>query len=275
VSVLEENYIVDYTEAKNEPAKQPNFITKKLNIWADSAKTWIDANKWASLGNDINLSQFTGFKAYLGIDLGSTGDFSALSILIPNEDKTKIYLFMKFYIPEEMANKRTKADMINFKQWANDGWIKLTPGDATDYNFIKADILNLKQILDIKQINYDSALAKYFAEDLESGLTGRDLGDPDATCKPFGQNIGNVTAPTKQFYEWIIDKTIEHDNNPVMAWMVSNIEVYQDDANGNYKIHKGKSKNKVDGPCAVVNAIGALMPYYFQPATNNYVWDVN
>jgi phage terminase large subunit-like protein len=44
-----------------------------------------------------------------------------------------------------------------------------------------------------------------------------------------------------------------------MAWMVSNVEIIQDDANGNYKIHKGKSKNKVDGPCAAVNAIGRFM----------------
>jgi phage terminase large subunit-like protein len=57
-----------------------------------------------------------------------------------------------------------------------------------------------------------------------------------------------------------------HDNNPVMNWMMANVQVYIDDANNNLKVHKGKSKNKVDGPTALVNAIGDYLIDY----ANNY-----
>ncbi len=69
---------------------------------------------------------------------------------------------MKFYIPEDMANKRTRADQLNFRQWARDGYITLTEGNATDYNYIKKDILEICSKFEYKPIAYDKALASMF-----------------------------------------------------------------------------------------------------------------
>lgn len=250
VSIDPELFEQDYIEAKNDLSKQVGFMTKRLNIWADSSKTWIDSKKWSSLGRNLSLQDYKGQEAYIGIDLGSTGDFSAMAILIPQADNT-IHLLMRFYISEDMAGKRTRADQLNFKEWARQGYIKLTPGDATDYNYIKEDVLEICSILDYKPIAYDKALATLFSNNLYN--------DYSIQVESFSQSIGSVTGPTRQLNEWIFEGKLVHDNNPVMAWMISNVEILQDDANGNYKIHKGKSKNKVDGPCAAVNAIGRYM----------------
>lgn len=265
VSIDPDLFRQDYMEAENEPAKQPMFITKRLNIWADSAKTWIDSKKWAENVHGKQLEDFYGQPAYIGLDLGSTGDFSALSIIIPNEARDKFYMFMRFYIPEQMADKRSRADQINFQQWWREGHIKLTEGDATDYNVIKADIVDLCSKFQYKPIAYDSALASMFMVQLYN--------EHQIQVESFSQSATNLTGPTKQFYEWIINGSLLHDGNPVMAWMISNVEVYQNDANGNYKIHKGKSKNKVDGPYAAVNAIGRMLEdFKDNPIINNYVW---
>ncbi len=250
VSIDPELFEQDYIEAKNDLSKQVGFMTKRLNIWADSSKTWIDSKKWSSLGRNLSLEDYKGQEAYIGIDLGSTGDFSAMAILIPQADNT-IHLLMRFYISEDMAGKRTRADQLNFKEWARQGYIKLTTGDATDYNYIKEDVLEICSILDYKPIAYDKALATLFSNNLYN--------DYSIQVESFSQSIGSVTGPTRQLNEWIFEGKLVHDNNPVMAWMISNVEILQDDANGNYKIHKGKSKNKVDGPCAAVNAIGRYM----------------
>lgn len=161
---------------------------------------------------------------------------------------------MRFWIPEEMAGKRTKTDSLNFKSWADQGFITLTEGNATDYNVIEADIVRLSNEINIVSLGYDKALA--------SMISTRLANDFAIPCNPFSQAVGSVTGPTKQFYEWVMSEELQHDGNPVMAWMISNVEVYQDDANGNYKIHKGKSKNKVDGPCSAVNAIGVYQVDY-------------
>lgn len=265
VSIDPDLFRQDFIEATNEASKQPMFVTKRLNIWADSAKTWIDAKRWDNLGSDVKIEEYYGKEAYIGLDLGATGDFSAMAIIIPNDDRTKMTLFMKFYIPSDMAEKRTRADQINFIQWAREGWITLTDGDATDYNVIKEDMVKYCSKFQYKPIAYDKALASMFMVQL--------MNDYQIQVEAYSQSVGSVTGPTKQFYEWIMNGTIQHDNNPVMAWMVSNVEVYQDDANGNYKIHKGKSKNKVDGPCAVVNSIGRMLEEWKDnPNIYNYVF---
>jgi phage terminase large subunit-like protein len=130
---------------------------------------------------------------------------------------------------------------------------------------IKEDMVKYCSKFQYKPIAYDKALASMFMVQL--------MNDYQIQVEAYSQSVGSVTGPTKQFYEWIMNGTIQHDNNPVMAWMVSNVEVYQDDANGNYKIHKGKSKNKVDGPCAVVNSIGRMLEEWKDnPNIYNYVF---
>jgi phage terminase large subunit-like protein len=256
ISVLEDNFWADYIEAKNEPAKQPNFITKKLNIWADSASTWIDSKVWSALGHNLILEDFEGEDCYLGLDLGETGDFSALAIVFNRDGK--FYVFMRFWIPEIMAGKRTKADSLKFNEWARMGFIRLTDGNSTDFTMIEEDIARLSSRFNIISLAYDAAYA--------SMLVTRLINEWGVNCRPFKQGITSVAGPTKQMHEMILKSELLHDNNPVMNWMIANVMVWTDDANGNYKIHKGKSKNKVDGPTALVNAIGDYMIDY----SNNY-----
>ena len=259
ISVREDFLKQQYTDAKNEPFKQPNFITKHLNIWADSESTWIDSKHWLSLAHNKQLEEFEGNEIYIGLDLGTTGDFSAAIILIVEDDK--FYFFTRFWIPDDMAGKRTKIDQLNFRQYARQGYITLTDGNATDYNQIEHDIVELSKRFEIKSLAYDKAFA--------SMLVTRLTNDYDITCNPISQSATALTEPTKKLHELIMDKKIYHDNNPVMAWMVGNVQIYLNDANNNMKVHKGKSKNKVDGVSALVNAIADYMIDYNNNYNNN------
>jgi phage terminase large subunit-like protein len=250
VSIIPENFETEYIEAKNDPSKQPNFITKKLNIWADSSATWIDSKLWALLKTDKKLEDFEGEDIYLGLDLGVTGDFSALSTLIPMDGY--FYLFMKFWIPEDMAKSRTKTDQINFTNWARSGFIKLTEGNATDYNVIEKDILELSTRFNVIDLSYDRAHAAM--------LTAR-LIDSGVKCSPFSQSPLSIIGPTKQMADWIKEGKLQHDGSPVMAWMMGNV-VGKSDENGNFMLKKGMSKNKIDGPTSCVNAIGSYIMDY-------------
>lgn len=256
VSVKPDFLQTQHIDAKNDPSRQPVFITKHLNIWADSASTWIDSKVWKSLGHNLQLSDFEGESCYLGLDLGETGDFSALAILFIKNDK--FYVFTKFWIPEVMAGKRTRSDSLRFTEWARQGFITLTEGNSTDFTRIEDDIARLSSRFQIESLSYDAAYA--------SMLVTRLVNEWGINCRPFKQGITSVAGPTKQMHEFILKSELLHDNNPVMNWMISNVMVWTDDANGNYKIHKGKSKNKVDGPCALVNALGDYMIDY----SNNY-----
>ena len=66
----------------------------------------------------------------------------------------------------------------------------------------------------------------------------------------------NMSPPTKAMERHITAEKVLHDGNPVMSWMLGNVQIFKD-ANDNKKIHKGKSTDKVDGAVAMANAFGA------------------
>ena len=150
VSVKPDFLQSQYIDAKNDPSRQPVFITKHLNIWADSASTWIDSKVWKALGHNMTLDDFEGEQCYLGLDLGETGDFSDLAIVFYKNDR--FYVFMKFWIPEIMAGKRTKSDSLRFTEWARQGYINLTDGNSTDFTRIEEDIVRLSSRFQIESI---------------------------------------------------------------------------------------------------------------------------
>lgn len=251
ISVLPEKMQKEFKEALEQSHKQPSFITKHLNIWADSSKTWIDSKKWEALARPLNLADYYGSEAFIGIDGAVSGDFSAVCIAIPDSKRENVKLFFKYYIPEEMAEKRSRADGLKFKQWEQEGLITLTEGDATDLNVIIRDIVSICSKFDYKPIAYDTAWLTLFATTLYN--------DYNIEMKPFSQSVFKQVIPTNQFYEWVMKGNIEHDGNPITAWMLSNVEMRKPDDNGNTKISKGKSKNKIDGIAAAINAIGRML----------------
>jgi phage terminase large subunit-like protein len=67
-----------------------------------------------------------------------------------------------------------------------------------------------------------------------------------------------MSTPTKEFKKLVLKKHVNHGGNPVLTWMISNVEI-KCDAGGNEKIDKGASKEKVDGPVAGVMALGEYL----------------
>jgi phage terminase large subunit-like protein len=125
----------------------------------------------------------------------------------------------------------------------------LTPGDVTDYNFVKSKIKEIAEIVDLKQINYDRWNASQLVIDCVN------LGLP---MNPYGQGFLSMSSPTKHLEKVILNKEINHSGNPVLRWMVSNLRM-KIDASDNIKPDKSKSTEKIDGVVALIMAIGAYM----------------
>jgi phage terminase large subunit-like protein len=80
-------------------------------------------------------------------------------------------------------------------------------------------------------------------------------------CISLRQGYATLTAPCKELERCVINATLDHGNNPVMDWMISNVEV-QTDVNGNIRPvrpeHNAGSK-KIDGVMSLVFMIAVAM----------------
>jgi phage terminase large subunit-like protein len=138
---------------------------------------------------------------------------------------------------------------VPYVQWAQDGNIIMTDGNVTDYDFIKAKVIDLTTKYKVECIAFD----RWNASQLVIQLT-----NDGANMKPFGQGFISMSAPTKEIEKMFLSSEITHDGNPVMEWMMTNVMLRFDPA-GNIKIDKAKSTEKVDGPVAMVMAYAQIM----------------
>lgn len=242
------NYMRDqYRKAKNEGAtKEVQFKTKNLNIWTDSSMAWINDKDWMKCDKG-KLPNLTGKKCYGGLDLASVSDFNSLTLNFPPQDGLEERCFLYFFwIPGETARK--KSDKADYLQWITDGYVKKTEGNVIDHRVIIKDISDLLTKYQVQSICFDRFLAYH-------GVV-QELSDSYENMVEFGQGFLSMSEPTKDFQKMIKGEEFNHAGNPVMRWMMGNIEIKIDPAD-NIKIDKGKSQEKVDGPVSSVMSIGA------------------
>lgn len=229
-------------EAREFVHKEVEFKTKLLNVWTDTAQTWISDSDWAECEQQISL---LGEQCYGGLDLASTSDFCAFSLWFPEHNAVKTW----YYLPEAAIKKRTDNVGQSYKQWVRDGYIIVTDGNVTDYSFIKRHIMELAEDYEIQDISFDRFNASQLVIELQNeGLP----------MFPFGQGFASMSAPTKELERKVMNRDLSHDGNPVTRWMLGNVLLQYDPA-GNVKVNKAKSGDKVDGVVSIIMALGGCM----------------
>jgi len=220
-----------------------NFKTKHLNIWTDAASVWIQDNIW--MENDHGaLPDFSKKLCWAGLDLASIRDVTALVLLFYQDN---IYHIMPFFwIPEEKLKEKT--DQVDYQRWAAEGHVMVTPGNATDYDYIRSKIMQLAATYKIKNIAYDRWNSSQLVIQLiEEGIK----------MEPFGQGYASMSMPTKEIEKLAVTRRLNHAGNPVLRWMCSNVAI-STDAAGNIKMDKSKSSEKIDGMVALAMALGLM-----------------
>ena len=246
VSVSLEFLRGEFVRAKNEGGSaEVNFITKHLNKWTDAAETWIPDDRWMKCEGEY--PDLEGLECWGGLDLASTRDITVFVLRFRVEGKDYKKYF--YFVPAERVNYHTQRDNYKYKEWVQKGYIIETPGDVTDYGFIKEVVMDCCSEYDVKGINYDR---------WNSSQLVIDLTDEGVPMNPFGQGFASMSTPTKEFEKRVFNKEEVHNGCPVTRWMLSNVTLRRDPA-GNIKVDKEKSSDKVDGIVADIMSLGALM----------------
>lgn len=240
-----------YQTAKTEGATaEVNFKTKNLNIWTNVASVWIQDSIWMQAATDFTYESLKGQTCFAGLDLSSTRDIAAFSMLFPPCDNHSTYRqISRYYCPEEAIKERSRKDRVPYEQWVKDGWLIATPGNVIDYDYIENDIYQAAEDFDLQLINYDRYNgSKVIPQIEESGLE----------CNPFAQTPVYFNAPLKEMERLAIAAMLDQGKDPIMLWMSGNVFIWTD-GNGNIKFNKAKARDKIDGMVALGMAFAAYL----------------
>lgn len=258
VSVSPEYLADQVKDAKNRPEAVRNVMTKNVNLWVDAEKTWILDDMWQKCIGTTEREALRGCQCWGGLDLSNVADITAFVLLFHENERFQLLPF--FWIPEEKMQEKIRKENINYDKWVSLGYVKVTAGNVLDYDFVKADILQIVSEFDLQSTAYDR---------WNASQTIIDLQNEGMECSPFGQGYGSMGAPTKEFEKLVLTEKIEHFGNPVLRWMMASTVVKTDPA-GNIKPDKEKSTQKIDGIVASIMALGEWMTAQAEEDTNPY-----
>jgi len=242
-----------YKTAKTEGAtRMTSFITKNLNRWQKTNTTWIKREDYMQAATDFDEKDLHGRLCYGGLDLATVKDLCTWTLLFPpTEDDPKFRSLTRSWCPEEGAEHRTRTDKVPYLDWADRGWMVLTPGKTTDYGYIEAQIKSDFSVFDVHFANYDRFNASQLINDL---LTD------GIEMVAFNQSFINFSPAVLGMEKEILDGLWDHQNNPVVAWCFQNV-MLKTDAGGNVRIDKAKSREKVDAAVSNAMAYAAYLEY--------------
>lgn len=232
------------SEAVASPESMGEFRTKRLNVWTTAKGAWLNLEHWRRNSKVPDYDSLVEHRCTAGLDLASTSDISALVLTWIRE--ARLNILCRFWLPEDVITERTEKANVPYKLWHEQGWLKSTPGNVTDYDFIEQDIYRLMDAYNIQQIGFDPWNATTLVNRLvENGVP----------MVQMRQGPKTFNAPMRELERMLKSGAVLHGDNPVLSWMASNV-VARRDANDNLAPDRKNSQEKIDGIVALLMAIG-------------------
>lgn len=246
----------DYaSEAKASPASEGEFKTKRLNIWLGAANAWLNMEQWRRCENlALSWDDFDGLDCWVGGDLADKDDICALTLSAFREDDVLIFKPL-FFLPEATIaagrSKKVTGPASNYPVWLDQGWLQQTPGDWIDYDVIETQLAAWFDRYRIRHATFDQFAA---AQRTASWLNEK-YGDGETPVSSIlTKSAPKVTDAASDLEARVKVQRIQHDGNPCMTWMASNVVVSRKiDGSILPKKETPMSENKIDGIDALVN----------------------
>lgn len=228
--------------AKEIPSAKANFFIKYLNRFISTSSAWIQLDKWNQ--NIIPLLK-TDLPMYVGLDLGSTDDLTAVSQIFT--DGETFQFTAKCFVPETAFLNVPKHVRSVYDEAVSSGTLIVTEGDVADHTVIREHIQKLANDYDLREVAFDPWSAVNLSAMLqESGIN----------MVKYAQGIGAMSPASKEAETLIRSGRLKHLGDKFLSWQISNAEIYSD-VNDNIKVRKGSDPAlKIDAVIAMIMAVG-------------------
>ena len=249
VSIDIDSLMADQREAVADPRKSATFRTKRLNVWVQSARPWLNLpNLLKCVDPTLQRDDFRGEECWEGLDLASKVDIASRATVFRRllDDGPHYYVFTRNWLPEAAI---AKPENDNYRAWAERGDIVQTHGNMIDLPLIQDDVEASADAHVVQEIAMDAWGSREIAPALQNA--GFTVVDVPMTTRHLSEPMKNIAA--------LVDAGRFHlAENQASVWMFSNVEVVED-RNENVFPRKPKPELKIDAAVATILAMGRAM----------------
>lgn len=246
-------------KARAKPAEEKLFRWLRLNQWLTTKlTTWLTLDLFDSTVGRWMRSDLDGRKCYLGMDLSSTTDLTALALIFPPQDGQDDWrVIWEPFIPLENMRERVERDRVPYDRWAAGGWVTATPGDVIDYTAIEERIIALRKRYQISAICADPALATMLLQRLT---------DAGFECVKVPQTFAVMTDPINNCEVLLKSGALTHEDSPVARWAFGNAAIAVNGSGLKKLVKESKGKTvmrtkRIDPMVALVTGLAQAKSY--------------
>ena len=132
-SVSVDYMLEEIAVAEGSLSKKTEFLTKYCNIKQNSSLAWLGSNIIEkATGEPLQLEDFRGCYCVGGFDLSRTTDLTAATIVIERDGE--LYVFCKFFLPNEKIAEAQAADGVPYGAYIQRGLLIPSGTNIIDYN---------------------------------------------------------------------------------------------------------------------------------------------
>ncbi|HEY9370378.1 terminase large subunit [Streptomyces sp.] len=243
-------------KAQATPSYYPTFLRLSLNIREKASTRWIDVRQWDQVAGMVDESKLKGRRAWGGLDLSAVSDLSAFVLAVESKQPgVEVELVSRFWLPSERLEDLQRHLQVPLAQWAREGFLHLTEGDAVDYDTIEKQVLKDCAFYDVQWLGYDRMFAGQLVQNVDRD-TKRGV-----KVTPISQTFLGLSPACKEMDRLLLEKSFLHGGHPVLRWMAGCVETIAD-GNDNYrptKPNRRKSQTRIDGIAATVMGLDGYL----------------
>ncbi|MCV9884709.1 terminase large subunit [Metabacillus halosaccharovorans] len=227
-----------FLEAKKNSFNRAEFLSKHLDVFVNYAETYFELDQLEKVLVE-DLGELEGLTCVVGVDLSRRTDLTCVDINFPtfDDEGNPILKFKQMYfIPEFGIEEKEQQRNVPYRELARNGFVTLCPGKTVDEDMVDEYVQQVFETYDLRQINYDPALAEKLVERWEM------LG---IECVEVPQYPTVMNEPFDDFEVLLLQEKVFTDN-PLFVFCASNAKIITN-INNLKAPSKRKSPEHIDG----------------------------
>lgn len=254
VTVNMEFYRQEYKNAmRNGAEAMLSFRTKLLNVYSENEqRPWISSTLARHISRPLAIDGIKGRPdAMVALDLSESDDFSAVTMGMYSKEKKSFFFHTAYFFPAGALPGHPNEKL--YRVWADQGFLRLIPGDVIDYRKIVEYVLYLNKYVRTLGIGYDPWKSTEVINMLAASGARNVL-------KGVRQTYGTFTAPVESFEHGVKTGHVFINDNPINAYCFGNA-VLDSDKLENCKPVKRAATQKIDGVITMLMCMRLFIDY--------------
>lgn len=249
ITIPKESLLEEWTKAEGHPLKEAEFETWFMARPVGSPEIWIAANDLMGSIAPIKESDFYGAECVVGCDFAACFDITVYTLVFEKEGK--YYCFPRYFIPADIAQKRSETDHFSYIHLANKSNLTLTSGNVVDVSYLverlKADAATFR----IKQIRADMTRFEGSRQLIEQQRISEII--------DVRQSSTALSPPLRMIERLFQEGKIVQNDNPLSLYCFNNCRPKE--RNGKLMVDKSGDYNKID----YVDSLAFAFSYFCEP----------